>query len=388
MNRNRFHSGGSRSAWATLVVFVCAGLTGCHHRSILSDAATLKEAAAAGPDYETLVLQANNWEQPATPEPGTPDGDLHIAESLFRAEDYAKAARAFEEVAEKHKARPDVHERAIYMKAESEYQQGRYNDAKDSFELFVKTYPGSRHQSAAMQRIFAIADYWLDDARRDVRRGKPSTLHRFLHVNSDKKPVFDIDGHAIHALEYVRDKDPNGPLADDTLMMAAGYQYSVGDYKEADLLFDRLVHDYPHSEHQAEAHLMSAESKLQSYKGTAYDNRKLEEARRTLVSAMAQFPDKLESERPRILKELDEIRQEQAKSQFEIGEWYERMGERQPKDQDKYFRSARLYYQYVQKTFPGTKWADRAGERLAKLPQTPPASSEASRQDAAAKPKS
>ncbi len=383
MNRNRngfrITRAGTPIAPFALIALVL-GLAGCHQKSILSDPAVIKHAADAGPEYETLVMQAGNWEKPATPAPGTPDGDLHIAESLFRAEDYSKAAKAYEEVAEKHKDSVAVHERALFMKAEAEYQQNAFRDAYDDFQLFVKAYPGSRHHSAAMQRVFAIADYWLEDARRDVRLGKPSSIRRFLHFDTDKKPLFDEDGHAVHALEYVRERDPNGPLADDSLMIAAGYEFSTGNFKEADLLLDRLVHDYPHSEHQARAHLLSAEAKLQSYKGTAYDNRKLEEARRTLRSAMAQFPDELEPERQRILHELDEIRQEQAKSQYEVGEWYQRRGDRSTKDADKMYGAARYYYQYVQKGFPGTKWADRAAERLAQLPPAP-----TPKEDAAAK---
>lgn len=373
MNRNRMSRRGSR--WALLgpswllLLFVSSG---CHHKSLLTDPDILRQTAASGTDKETLVLQAANWEKPQPAEPGTPNGDLQIAEALFRAEDYAKAARAFEEVADKHKDVAEVHERALFMKAESEYQLGQYAKARDSFEEFRKAYPGSRHVSSAMQHLFAISDTWLEDARKDVRHGKPSTVHRFLNFEPERKPIFDIDGHAIETLKYVRENDPNGPLADDSLMMAAGYHFTMGDYTEAADLTDQLIHNYPHSEFQAQAHLMNAEAKIHSYKGHSYDGRKLEEARRTLKSTVAQFPDQTESDRQRVFRELEEIRQEQAKAQFEVAEWYHQMGNRSPKLADTYYRSARLYYQYVQKNFPGTKWSDRAGEQLGEIPEVPP----------------
>ena len=109
-----------------------------------------------------------------------------------------------------------------------------------------------------MQHLFAIGDTWLEDARKDVRHCKPSTVHRFLNVEPDRKPYFDIDGHAIETLKYVRENDPNGPLADDSLMMAAGYHFTMGDYQEAADLTDQLIHNYPHSEFQAQAHMMNA----------------------------------------------------------------------------------------------------------------------------------
>jgi outer membrane protein assembly factor BamD (BamD/ComL family) len=347
--------------------------TGCQHRSVLTDPEILQHYGGNLQESETLVLQAADWEKPDTAAPGTPQGDLQIAELLFRDQSYAKAAQAFTEVAEKHKSVTPVHERAIFMKAESEYEQGLYKEAKDSYEEFRKAYPGSRLVSQAMQRLFVIGDLWLEDARRDVRRGRPSTVHRFLNFEPNRKPLFDIDGHAIKTLEYVRENDPNGPLADDSLMMAAGYHYTMGNYSEAENATDHLIHSYPHSEHQAKAHLLNAEAKIQAYKGASYDGHKLEEARRTLRAAATQFPDELDPDRQRIIRELEEIRQEQAKAQFEIAEWYRRMGDRKPKESDKLYRAARLYYNYVQRSYPATKWADRAGEQLSTLPAAKPA---------------
>jgi outer membrane protein assembly factor BamD (BamD/ComL family) len=364
---------GPASRLLPVLCLVAAAITGCRqHRSILSDPETLKHYGVSVSDHETLVLQASNWEKPEPAAPGTPQGDLQIAEYIFRDQEYAKAAQAFTEVAEKHKDTPPVHERALFMKAESEYEQGLYADARDSYEEFRKAYPGSRLVPQAMERLFAISDTWLEDARKDVRRGRPSTIHRFFNFEPERKPLFDIDGHAIETLKYVRDNDPNGPLADDSLMMSAGYYFTMGDYREAENATDQLIHSYPHSEHQAEAHLMNAEAKIQSYKGASYDGHKLEEARRTLRAAATQFPDQLEPQRQRIIREMEEIRQEQAKAQFEVAEWYRHMGDLKPKESDKLYRAARLYYNYVQRSFPGTKWADRAAERAAELPQSSP----------------
>jgi outer membrane assembly lipoprotein YfiO len=345
-----------------------AAPTGCQHKSLLTDP-HVRHDVSADAGYETLVLQAGSWQKTEPPTPGTPQGDLHIAEALFQAEDYKRAAKAFEEVADKHKNNTEVHEKALFMKAESEYQQRNYVKARDSFEQLIKTYPGSPHLAQASQRVFDIANYWLEDARRDVRKGHAASFpRRFFQFEPDRKPLFDIDGHAIQSLEYERNHDPNGPLADDSLMMTAGYHYTMGDYREADLFYDQLIHNYPRSEFQPQAHLLSAESKLHSYKGSQYDGRKMEEARRTFQAALSQYPQELEPDRQRIYRELDEIRNEQAKSQFEIGEWYRRMG-RPP--------AARIYYLWVQKNFSGTKWGDRALERLNQLDQSGPTAAEA-----------
>jgi outer membrane protein assembly factor BamD (BamD/ComL family) len=368
-----------RALHASAAALVTLALApGCWHKSVLRDPKVLEQAATAT-EREALVLRAGNWEKQQAPEPGTAQGDLHVAQALFRAEDYPKAAKAFEEVAENHKGNAEVHEQALYMKAEANFQQGKYVDARDGYEELLKTYPGSRHRGDAARRMFQIADIWLEEAREDMRRGSRSSLGRFVHFEPDRKPLFDQDGHAIKNLENVRQHDPNGPLADDSLMVAAGYHFSMGDYQEAALLSDQLIHNYPRSEHQAQAHLLNAQSKLHAYKGAAYDPRSLEEARRTLRSALNLFPNELESERQRIYRELDEIRNSQAKTQFEIAEWYRTHGH--PK-------SARLYYRWIlqQKDFAGTKWAERAQQRLAELDQTP-ATTDAAHEPAAETPK-
>jgi len=359
VNRNRAHRGPHPWLAAAAIGLGVMSATGCHHRSLLSDPEVLARAADDSGDYETLVLQAGEWEKPDTPAAGTAAGDLHIAESLYRAEDYARAAEAFEEVADKHKDVAAVHDRALFMRAESQYQLGLYASARDSYQEFTKTYPGSKHVSVAMQRLFAIADSWLEDARYDVRRGEPGAFPgRFINLQPRRKPIFDIDGHAVQALDYVRDRDPNGPLADDALMMAAGYHFSTGDYRTAEQLSQRLLETYPRSEHQARAHLLAAESKIQSYKGPAYEGRKLEEAGRILQAGLTQFPDELEADRQQVYHKLDAIRHERAKAQFEVAAWYERVGKP---------NSARVYYQLVMKNFAGTKWSERAAERLAAL---------------------
>src|SRR5262245_66669562 len=116
----------------------------------------------------------------------------------------------------------------------------------------------------------------------------------------------------------------------------------MGDFGAAEHATDQLIHSYPHSEFQAKAHLLNAEAKIQSYKGASYDGHKLEEARRTLRAAATQFPDKLEPQRQRIVRELEEIRHEQAKAQFETAEWDRRIGERAPEGTDKRARYSRL----------------------------------------------
>ena len=121
MNRNT--KANPSSAWRCLgsLIFLAYGLgTGCHHRSVLSDPDVLAAVTTDSDESQSLVLQAGKWEKAAKPEPGTPQGDYQIAEALYRSEDYPKAERAFEEVADKHKKDAEIHERALFMKAEAE----------------------------------------------------------------------------------------------------------------------------------------------------------------------------------------------------------------------------------------------------------------------------
>jgi len=334
-------------------------ISGCLRRSVLTDPEVLELAAAEGGKPQVMVLRAGHWEPGKQPEPGTPEGDLYIAETLFRAEKYEQAERAFDEVAELHADVREVHERALFMKGESQFQQGKYARARDTYEKLLEKYPGGKYAEPALQRLFAIADRWLDEAREDLSRGETEVWpDRLINLEPGRKPIFDLDGNAIRVLDYIREREPYGPLADDSLMMSAGYMFSTGKYDEADLYFDQLIREYPDSPYQAKAHVLSAEAKLHGYQGSRYDAEKLEQAERILQAALRQFPDRLQAERQRVYRKLEAIRSERARREYEVGEWYERMGK--PK-------SAMYYYQWVIRHFPDSKWARKAARRLERL---------------------
>ncbi len=347
------------SGMALAMACCCLVFVGCLRRSILSDRDVLAKVSAAAQSPEVLVLRAGHWEQGKSPGPGTPEGDLHIAETLYRQEQFAEAEQAFEEVAELHADTPEVHERAMFMRAEACFQQGKFARARDCYEELVEKYPGGKYVEPALRRLFAIADVWLDEAREEISRGEANPFpDRFVNFEFGRKPVFDLDGNAVRVLDYIRQQEPNGPLADDSLIMSAGYLFGTGKYEEAELYLDQLIREYPDSEYQPKAHLLSAEAKLLAYQGAPYDAAKLEQSERILQAALRQFPDRLQAERQRIYGKLESMRDERARREYKIGEWYERLGKH---------TSAVFYYQWVLKHFPDSKWGRKAARRLAEI---------------------
>ena len=213
MNRNRNLSKVTRLICVGHLLIALTLSVGCQYKSAFSGSGALSQAAAGSERSETLVLQAGQWNKHDAPVPGTPDGDIQLAKSLFRRENYENAERAFGEVIKEHKDNADAREFALFMKAEAQFHQAKYPKARDSYEELLKEYPGSKHLSAATQRLFTIADKWLEDARADIRRGKPNPFpNRFVQLDRQRKPIFDRDGHAIKLLEFVREREPNGPL--------------------------------------------------------------------------------------------------------------------------------------------------------------------------------
>ena len=317
----------------------------------------LREARVAKsmpePPQQSLVFRAGGVEQPDSVEPGTAQADYQAGEQLFRQEKYADAETVFRRVAREHKDTP-IEEDALYMAGECQFLQRKYPKAQDTYDTLMKKFTNSRYVEKIAQREFQIAQFWLDGEDPASEGVRPAAAWL---PDLKSKPLFDPKGRALQALSSVRLYDPTGPLADDALMKSASYHFSRGNYTDAEFYYDTLIHDYPKSEHLAQAYVLGAQAKLQAYSGARYNGKKLQEARQLIQTAVRRFPE-LEPDKPRLLRTLEVIRHQMAERDFEVAEFYRRT--RKP-------ASAELYYRMVVKNYPDTRWAEEAQTRLAQL---------------------
>ena len=275
--------------------------------------------------------------------------------ALFRDKEYKKAAAKFATAAGRWPDSP-LEEDALFLKGESEFFADQYPEAHDTFGGLLKKYSNTRHLDTVVAREFAIGRYW-----EQIFSSKPA-LPVAPNVTDGTRPLFDAFGYAVQAYERVRQNDPTGPLADDSLMALGNAYFRHGQFENAAYHYDLLRKEYPNSEHQAHAHVLGLQAKMRVYQGSFYDGSPLNDAEKIAEHTLTQFGDQLGERRERVAKARAQIAEEQANRDFIVGQYYENR---------KYFGAARLYYQSVIKEHPHTKMAAKARARLEAIGDKP-----------------
>jgi len=319
---------------------------------------------------ESMVLSPNGL-TPAQLSMVESNPDLVAAKEVLRQGDYAKAEKLFHKIAEKAaKDDPIIAEDARYNEAECLRMQGCYPRAADNYIKLLNEYGGrSRHREEAIEQLFNIANYWLDDTRHEMEEAKDKaagkrwfTTPHFMHPMDKSKPFFDEEGRALEALEHVRYNAINGKYADKALFMLGTVRFFNEDYREADYQFTQIVEQHPTSPLYARAAEMAIISKNLSTGGSDYDGRKCAEARKMYPIAQASYKA-LEGKDPQLSQEKQEflrrqlqgVTLQQAEKDYKMAEFYRRTGKSE---------SAFFLYEIVRRRYPGTKYADLATEQM------------------------
>ncbi|KKK73799.1 hypothetical protein LCGC14_2890200, partial [marine sediment metagenome] len=280
-------------------------------------------------------------------------------ESFFENKRYGEASDKFKAAAKRWPKSP-LEEDAMFMAAESEFFADDYVKAQTGYEKLLTEYDNSRHLDTSVKRVFAIGQYWEKLYRKDPHW--PVTPN----VLDSTRPTFDTFGRALKSYEIVRLKDPTGPLADDSLMATANAYFRKGRFEDPAFHYDLLRNEYSNSEHQAQAHLLAVQSKLQVYQGSNYDVTPLHEADEIADQALTQFRDQLGDETVRMAETRNRIVDQLAERDWDMAQYYEKK---------EYYGAARMYYNTILKQYPRTKRAQEARARLQRIqgePAVPP----------------
>ncbi len=337
---------------------------------------------------ESVVLRPDGLARAAL-SPADSDPDLMAAREVFRAGDYAKAELLFHQIAEGSKGSSpwwDLHliahddkndrniavaEEARFYEAECLRMQGRYPKAADTYIRLLNDFGSGLHREQAVAHLFSIADYWLEDTRREMEEAKEKAAGKRWFVDSHfvnfdrAKPFLDEEGRALEALENVRYNDIDGPYADKALFMIGTVKFFNEDYREADYQFTQIVERHKTSPLYARAAEMAVISKNLSTGGSDYDTRKCAEARDMVPIALAGY-QKIEQQDPKLSREREEflrrqlagITMQQAEKDYKTAEFYQRT--KRPE-------SAFFLFEIVRRRYPGTKYADLATEQMHKI---------------------
>jgi outer membrane protein assembly factor BamD (BamD/ComL family) len=310
---------------------------------------------------DSLVLRGDKLEPEVSPAQTKAAADLAGAHELYRQGEYKQAEKIFHRLAGNTKNPALLAEEARFYEAECLRRQERYPKAKDTYNKMLQDFPAGQYREPAIQRMFEIANYWLDDTRleMDLVRQKEKGERWFvwtepLHFEK-AKPLVDEEGRALEALEQVRYNDMTGPLADKALFLSGSVKYFREDYKEADYHFSQLVELHPNSPFAPQALELAIISKHMSTGGSDYDGRKVAEARQLVDTALRNYPELVRDKKDFLERQLIGITLQQADKDYKIAEFYRRIGKPQ---------SAYFCYEIVRRRYPGTKYFDLATERM------------------------
>jgi len=318
------------------------------------------------PPAESLTLRGDKFEAEAAPKEGTGAAELAGAHELYRRGEYEKAEKVFHKVAENTKNPPPIAEEARYYEAESLRQQQCYPKAADTYNRMLNDFPSGAYREQAVQHMFEIANYWLEDTRKEMEsKNKEDEKHWVVWPESwdivhmeKSKPLFDEEGRAIEKLEQVRYNDMTGPYADKALFLEGGVKMYRGDFKEADHCYSQLVEMHPNSPFVNDAIKKAIIAKQMSTGGSSYDGRKVAEARKMIDTAYRNYPELASKESEFLNRQLFSVTMQQAAKDYGIAEFYRRTN---------HPCSAYFYYEIVRRRYPGTKYFDMASEQMQAL---------------------
>jgi outer membrane protein assembly factor BamD (BamD/ComL family) len=301
-----------------------------------------------------------------SPEEGTGAKELAGAHDLYRRGDYVQAEKLFHHIADNKKNSPQVAEEARYYEAECLRRQERYPKAGDVYNKMLTDFPNGVHREQAVERMFELANYWLEDTREEIREEREKregkrwvvpASYDVVHLEKSK-PLLDEEGRALEKLDQVSLNDINGKRADEALFLAGSVKFYRTDYREADRYFSQLVEMYPNSRFASQAVELAIISKHMSTGGADYDGRKVAEARKLVDTALRNYPDLAAQKTEFLERQLAGITRQQAEKDFKIAEFYRRTG---------HPGSAYFYYEIVRRRYPGTPFFDLATQRMQEL---------------------
>jgi outer membrane protein assembly factor BamD (BamD/ComL family) len=339
---------------------VCA--SGC----VMDSFTTLGKPNLPPPPAESATLRADGLTPEKPPEPGSPQAELVGARVLFKQGQYSKAETLYHRIGDNPKNQAAMVQEAKYYEAECLRLQGRYPRAADQYMDLLKNFHNTQYREQAIQHMFDIANYWLDDTRVEMkemaekRKGDRWIVWpHFIHFETSK-PLLDEEGRAFQTLEQVHYNDIDGPLGEQALFMLGSVKFFNGDYRDADLYFSQVAEKYRYGKLAPKAVELAIMSKHLSTGGAEYDGRKCAEARKLVETARASYPELAHNpEKQKFLQEqVAGITTQQAEKDFKMAEFWRRTG---------HPGAAYFYYEMVCRRYPDTEYAKLAAKRIVEI---------------------
>jgi len=260
----------------------------------------------------------------------------HYALDVFKKKDYGLARKLFKRVI---KFFPDSKycAEAQFMVAECYFMDKDYYHAYKEYETLKKQYPKHGRIQEVLAKEFEIGHLLCNGTKRKWIGGIPVPAR----------------GKGIEVMESVIKLDSWDDRADDALFEIGKTQYRKQQFDAANETFDRLVRDYPSSEHVAEAQYLKGMSSLAQDQGPEYDPSFAKAAARDFKVLKEEFQ---ETEQAKSAAEkMQQMREAAARSHFRMVQYY--------MNNNKYL-AAEIGLRALAKDYSDTSYGQKAGRML------------------------
>lgn len=284
--------------------------------------------------------KTQKWKNPKYSPLATPFLQYKEAEALFNEKKFKEAYVEFRKLIINYANSKEA--------ADSQYYMGRCLEGMDQpyqaflqYQKVIESYPNSQRINEIIEREYNIGESFLNKEPK-----------KWLGVS-----VYDfVDHPSIEIFKKIVDKVPYSPYAAKAQYKMGILLLKLGRYDEARDAFQKVGDNYPDSEWASPAKYQLAIATSKASGGADYDSTAVEEATKKLDEFIKSHPDAEIS--PQATVQLKELRNREAKKNFDIGQFYEK--------QQKY-KAAAVYYNIVLDRYSDTDYLEKANAALEKI---------------------
>jgi len=224
-----------------------------------------------------------------------------------------------------------------FIEAEILYCEGKFTKAARSYDKFLAEFPESGLYEAALERQFSIATAFLAGQKRPVLK------------------VFKMRGYdqGARIMENIGDRAGDAPIGVKAAVQLAKSYEKRSKFNEAYEQWSLISSQWSTGQIGAEALLGMARCKHAAYGGPRYDSSALISAKSYYENYKLRYPER--AKELNIDERLEQIEEQLAYKQFDIGRYYQQTGSKQ---------SANFYYQMVIDKWPGSVAAKMAKKEM------------------------
>ncbi len=278
--------------------------------------------------------QSKKWTNPKYAPKESPQEQLVFAKSYYEAEDYETAMREFNKLIKHYPDAVETPEAQFHVGLCLE-EFGKYYEAYQAYQKVIDKYPFSTRTQDVLEREYIVAQKLVDYRT------------SFIGINMTGETA------AVEIFRQIIENAPYGKYAVASQYKIGLVNKAKGFFHDATEEFQKVVDNYPESEWADPAKFQIALCADRSSLEAGYDQTLTEEAKEKFKEFVRRHPDAELS--GQAAERIEALRDKEAESQYLIGQFYEKQ---------KAYKSAKIYYNYMIKSFPKSAWAIKSLERL------------------------